>query len=348
MADTTRFEAFLGRDARAGSWEELARGTYRVILDALGAGSWQVAEELLPVTILEAEELHDIYGVWPGQIADFLLAEGADAGAVENGRRRLWAAIGDGSEPDWEGAWQRYVELTSVATSLAAARDDGTRDAVLQAHETWRSAHDQAVDHVYGMVDLCFRLLGEGSVPRVWDHLMSPWYDDHATRLSTANQPWSESARQLKLAIVDGFHAHLSGTDRLGDVELLTEPGRTGFRFAPCGSGGRVLRDDTTGGRPRVEEPFAFSVTTEPHDWSFGEVGVCTYCVHCCLLNMTMPIDRLGYPTRVIEPPTWPDAREGGTCTWWVYDDPSLVPDSVYERVGRVPDRRPSPKEEQP
>lgn len=347
MADTTRFEAFLGRDARAGSWEELSRGTYRVILEALDSGEWHVAEELLPVTILEAEELHGIYGVWPRQIAQFLLAEGAVADEADAGRRRLWTAIGDGTEPDWEGAWQRYLEHTATAASLAAVRDEGTREAVLRAHETWRAAHDQAVDLVYGLVDLCFRLLGEGSVPRVWDHLMSPWYDDHATRLSTANQPWSESARQLKLAIVDGFHAHLSGTDRLGDVELITEPGRTGFRFAPCGSGGRVLRDDTTGGRPRVEEPFAFSVTTEPHDWSFGEAGVCTYCVHCCLLNMTMPMDRLGYPTRVIEPPTWPDAREGGTCTWWVYDDPSLVPDSVYERVGRTPDRRPRPQEEQ-
>lgn len=101
------------------------------------------------------------------------------------------------------------------------------------------------------------------------------------------------------------------------------------------------MRDDTTDGQPRMEPPFGFSVTTEAHDWSFGAAGVCSYCVHCCLLNMTMPMDRLGYPTRVIEPPTWPAAREGGTCTWWVYRDPSLVPDAVFHQVGRSPDRRP-------
>ena len=60
-----------------------------------------------------------------------------------------------------------------------------------------------------------------------------------------------------------------------------------------------------------------------------------TYCVHCCLLNMVMPIDRLGYPTRVIDPPTWPAARSGAPCTWWVYKDPARVPDEVYQRVGR-------------
>ncbi len=346
MTETTRYEAFLGRPARSGTWEELSRGTYRVILEALDAQDWPTAGELLPMTILEAEELHEIYGAWPGQVADYLIAQGVAPDVVEQERRRLWTVIGDGAEPAWEASWRSYVAATDRAVSLVAAHDPAAGTQVLEARRVWQEAHDQAVDHVYGMIDLCFRLLGEASVPAVWDYLMSPWYDDHARRLSTDNQPWSESARQLKLAIVDGFHAHLSGTERLGDVELLTEPGRTGFRFAPCGSGGRVLRDDTTGGQPRTEPPYGFSVTTEPHDWSFGKAGVCTYCVHCALLNMTMPMDRLGYPTRVIEPPVWPEARDGGTCTWWVYDDPSDVPDAVYERLGRTKARPSTPPEE--
>ena len=43
---------------------------------------------------------------------------------------------------------------------------------------------------------------------------------------------------------------------------------------------------------------------------------------------------RFGYPTRVVEPPTWPEARDGGTCTWYVYKDPALVADEVYAQVG--------------
>ncbi len=36
----------------------------------------------------------------------------------------------------------------------------------------------------------------------------------------------------------------------------------------------------------------------------------------------------------MVEPPTWPDARSGGKCTWYVYKDPRLVPEEIYARVG--------------
>jgi hypothetical protein len=335
MTSLTHFESFLGREARSGSWEALAKGTYRVIAEALEEADWDAASALIPVTLLEAEELHDVYGTWPAQIRAWTIAKGMSPEAIAQDTRRLWALIGDGAEPDFEAAWSEYRRLTQAAAALAAEHDPACAELVARARTTWQLAHDQAVDHVYGTLDIAVRHLGEDCLPEVWDHLMSGWYDEHARRLSTANQPWAESARQLAIAIADGFHAHLSGEDRQGDTEFIEERDRIGFRFAPCGSGGRILRDDTTGGRPRPAAPFGFAVTTRPHDWSFGKAGICGYCVHCCLLNMVTPIDRLGYPTRVIEPPTWPEARAGGTCTWWIYRDPSLVPASVFETVGR-------------
>jgi len=339
----TEHEPFLGRDVRAGSLEERSRGTYRVVLEALAAGEWDRAHELLPLTVLEADELHDVYGSWPGQIVQWLLDQGCDPAEVAAGRQRVWDLVSGGVEPDFEGGWAAYVAATQEALALCEARDAAAAAAVVAARDAWMAPHDTAVDHIYGLLDLGVRLLGEECLPAVWDHLMGAWYDDHARRLDVANQPWSESARQLMVAILDGFHGHLSGVDRLGDLEVIEEEGRTGFRFAPCGSGGRVMRDDVPGGA-RPGTPYGFAVTTRPHDWSFGRAGVCGYCVHCCLLNMTMPIDRIGYPTRVIEPPLWPESRDGGTCTWWVYDDPGLVPDSVYEQVGR---RRPAPTGEE-
>ncbi|MDZ7884007.1 MAG: hypothetical protein U5N53_14355 [Mycobacterium sp.] len=54
-------------------------------------------------------------------------------------------------------------------------------------------------------------------------------------------------------------------------------------------------------GNPRAAGPFNFAVTTERHDWARNTVGICSYCVHCCQLNEVMPIDRLGFPTRVID-----------------------------------------------
>ena len=335
MTHTSRHEPFLGRAARGGDWAELARGTYRVIIDAVEAGEWSVVVDVLPVAVLEAEELHEVFGDWPDQIVEWMIASGADPVVVAEGEEHLQQLLGSGGRAEWEARWAQYVRQTDLALALAMDRSPDTLGAVLGARDTWLAPHDRAVDLIYGLLDLAVRLLGEDCLPVVWNHLMSDWYDDHARRLDVANQPWDESFRQLALAITDGFHGHLSGVDRLGDMEFIDESDRIGFRFAPCGSGGRTLRDDTTHDQPRPESPYGFAVTSEPHDWSFGKTGVCAYCVHCCLLNMTMPIDRLGYPTRVIEPPTWPEARDGGTCTWWVYRDPSLVPDHVYEQVGR-------------
>jgi hypothetical protein len=48
-----------------------------------------------------------------------------------------------------------------------------------------------------------------------------------------------------------------------------------------------------------------------------------------------MPIDKFGYPVRVVEPPTYPDNREA-KCTWHVYKDPTKVPERHYADVGRT------------
>jgi len=167
---------------------------------------------------------------------------------------------------------------------------------------------------------------------------MTDWYQVHEQRYALTNQPWQESARQLMLATTDGFHAHLAGRERLGDIEFVEEETRWGFRFQPCGSGGRSVDATITDGKPRAGPPYNFAVTTQPHDWAWNTTGICSYCVHCCQLNERMPIQRLGYPTRVIDPPVWRGTDAGSatdsTCTWWVYKDPSLVPAAVYERVG--------------
>jgi hypothetical protein len=337
----THFEESLGQPTRSGTWAELAVGTYQVIADRLDEGAVAVAAELIGVTIEEAAELREVYAQWPGQILGWLAGQGADPAEIEAARQRVadLLAAEHGRARDLPAEWDQYVALTRAAVAACHAQDSAAaRDCVEQARETWRLVHDYCVDEVYGLLDVVVRLCGEDALPGVWNHLMADWYDDHAARLDMRQQPWGESARQLMTAIVHGFHGHLSGVDRRGGMTFSEENDRWGFRFDPCGSGGRVIRDDTTGGRPRPAQPLSLAVTTRPHDWSWGQAGVQAYCVHCCLLNMVMPIDRLGYPSRVIEPPTWPAARDGGRCTWWVYKDPASVPDEVFERVGR---RRP-------
>lgn len=330
-------EPFLGRDARAGDWQDLARGTFRVAVERLASGDGEGAAALLRVAVLEAEELHEVYAAWPEQVLGWLRARAVttqDADRLDTALDRLRRLVGDEACDGFEAGWQEYVRLTGEAARGCAAGAPGAAAAVERTRAHWQRVHDGAVDRLYGLLDVAVRLHGEDHLREVWDLLMAQWYVAHEQRLDTRHQPWPESARQLRVAILDGFHAHLTGPGRLGDVELLEDDDRWGFRFAPCGSGGRSLTDEPDHpGRPGP--PYGFAVTTRPHDWAWNTVGVCAYCVHCCLLNELVPVERLGYPTRVVEPPVWPADGANPRCTWWVYKDPALVPDAVYHRLGR-------------
>jgi hypothetical protein len=89
-----------------------------------------------------------------------------------------------------------------------------------------------------------------------------------------------------------------------------------------------------------MQPPYEWKVSEEPHSWNHFTPGVCLYCSHCIVLMEEMPIDRFGYPVRVIDPPLYAadaaDPQRGAKCQWTMYKDPAAVPESVYERVGRV------------
>ncbi|WP_396923392.1 hypothetical protein [Mycolicibacterium sp.] len=336
------FEPALGRNARSGTWAELARGTFRTAREHVDRNEWEAAAQLVEVSVLEADELRDIYDRWPAATLRWVRAHDVTSTELDAAVTRLGELVGDEAMAGVGPAWPRYTDAVTRAAQACRDQDPGAGELIETARQVWQQIHDRAVDRVAGMIDIAVRLVGESSLGELWDHLMGDWYEIHERRYSLDNQPWADSAHQLMVAIVDGFHAHLTGTGRHGDIELIEEPGRTGFRFAPCGSGGRSVDARITGGTPRSAPPFGFAVTTEPHDWAWNTVGICSYCVHCCQLNEVMPIDRLGYPTRVIDPPTWTPDDPTTSCTWWVYHDPADVPDHVYRRVGRDPARRPS------
>lgn len=347
---------FLGRNARTGSWQELSQGTFLAASAAFQAELGKDAIELLQVSKLEAQELREIYEEWPFKLEQWLLSEGVPKDLLSDSITHLQALIGDRATRGIEAAWPEYELSVSRAVEGCISRDRQTLELIERARQSWLTMHDEAVDRICGIIDIAVRHLGEQRLRDLWDMLLADWYEIHAQRYDINQQSWSVSAHQLMVSIVDGFHAHLAGGSRQGDIEIIIESDRMGFRFAPCGSGGRNVDPEVTHQQPRAGPPFNFAVTTEAHDWAWNQRGVCSYCVHCCLLNELMPIERLGYPTRVIDPPVWgaasrskrelhdgtpADPTLSTTCTWWVYRHPSLVPDRVYRRVGHSPAVRP-------
>ncbi len=226
-------------------------------------------------------------------------------------------------EVDHDACWRRFVASASESADaiLAGTGDD---DAVQATVAAWLEGHDSHLLLTAAWVDAVVTELGEAKLGELWAELQQQPIDSYE-RYDTERSPWSDSFALLVQIALEGMHAHFGGPRRRGEIELIEHEDRVEMRFDPCGSGGRIRRDEL------------FGVTREPHPFAWNRVGVCHYCVHCCVLQQLEPIRRMGYPARVIEPPTEP----GMPCSWTVYRDPALVPDSAYIAVGaRPPERR--------
>ena len=336
MADPIRFDSGVSRSSRAGELREQGASTFRLALEALRQGRFDEARRLGRFTQEEARESRELYPMFAERARAFLLREGlaADRLAEEELRIMDVLRLPDGSPFDLDRGWEEFVGALDEFEG-ACDREDagGAREALEQARSVWRRTHDRACDQIYGLVDLCAAFLGEERIGEVWDYLMEPVYPSR-DRYDIARTPWTESVEPLVLDAATSLRGHLSGPGRLGDVEIEEQDERWVIRFDPCGSGGRTYRADAEEGTPpRMASPFNYGVTTRKHDWAWNTEGVCLYCVHCCQLQERNPIARFGYPVRVVEPPTWPDDPQR-KCTWFVYKDPSLVPDEAYRRVG--------------
>jgi hypothetical protein len=333
------FDPLLEGPARTGSLAEQARSSYALAREALAEGRFADAAALGRHTIDEAREAYELYRDWIGQIRDYLRAEGVADDAISRGEARLAALLRapDGAAFDLDAGWRRYGEVIARFATLAERGDaEAAAQALRDAWAIWLETHDKGCDRVAGMLDLVVEHLGEARIGPLWDLLLAPMYETY-DRYDTDRTPWPRSYRRILTVAIEALRGHLSGPAREGDIEIVEEADRVVLRFDPCGSGGRSLRSDqVTGAGPRMEPPFGFRVTERAHPWSWNKAGICPYCVHCCQLNMRMPIAKFGYPTRIVEPPTWPEARNGGKCSWTIYKDPALVPASAYEAVGET------------
>lgn len=318
--ELARWDA-LGRAVRPGTWAEQAVPTLDRIDRALAEQRLDDAAGLAAHLVVEAEEIHELYTAWSEEIPRILARAEVPRDELDREGARLVQATGAlDPEHDWEEFGRRID-----AFAQACRRGEPAPPALAGAVAAWAAGHDRHRDLVAGWIGVAVTRLGEAALGDVWRELQADGIAAYG-RYDLAANPWPDSFTRLVQTAIEGMHGHLGGPLGRGEVELSEHEDRVELRFAPCGSGGKI----------RAAERFG--VTTERHDWAWNETGVCHYCVHCCVLQQIEPIDRLGYPARVIDPPL----RPGDACTWTVYRDPALVPEEAYRRVGRVKPEPPS------
>jgi hypothetical protein len=338
-AEILRFSSILGRRIRSdASWDEAAISTYSKAREAIDSGSWAAAAEYVDFFVDEAAV---IYGFFRGLIPDaiaFLERRGATRDQLLEVNARLLNLI---RLPDGRPfvARRRWAEFQDQVRSCTVACGAGDRAAALahlaELKETWRQIQDRDVDHLYGLLNEAAAWWGEAVVGEFWDAIITPLFESRYAKFDIRQNAWQDSLWTNVYLAFESMRGHLVGPDRDGTMEFVEEADRFTWRFDPCGSGGRSLRGDPIeGAPPRMEPPFNYGVTTEEFDFAWNKKGVCYYCVNCCVVMQLLPIDKFGYPVRVVEPPTYP-ATADAKCTWHVYKDPADVPERYYTDVGR-------------
>lgn len=311
----------IGREVRGGSWAQQAETTIDRIDAALREDRREDAAALVRHLVTEATEIHELLSAWTEEIPRILSEQGLGEESVTTIAttvERESGAVG----VDFAAAWKAFEEAAETgAETILAGR--GHPELVRATVRVWTDAHDVQLRLTAGWVDAVVSALGEEWLGTLWSRLQREGIEQYG-RYALEHQPWERSFALLTQIALEGMHAHFGGPTRSGEIELIEHADRVELRFAPCGSGGQLV------------DAEAYGVTEERHPFAWNEVGVCHYCVHCCVLQQLEPIRRLGFPARVIDPPLAP----GDSCSWSVYRDPSLVPDDAYLRVGERPPSR--------
>lgn len=344
MGTQIEFSDVLGRRVRMGSWEDQKVSTYRRIVEALDEARWEDAAKLGNYFVDEAFVCYSIYRQWIPDLNAFLRKKGVDKDDIDAVNRDVVAKLDlpDGSPWNPRLQWDRFRDDVEEFVARCHREDaEGAKEALEQMKETWRRCHDRDVDHTYGLMSEIQSRFGEDAIGEMYQDVLLPLFAWRYDKFDIDKHPWDDGLEVLMLVACEAMRGHLVGPERTGDFELIETDDRYILRFDPCGSGGRTIRGDWIEDTPtRMEEPYNWGVSKEPRSWNHNQEGVCLYCSHCIVLMEEMPMDRFGYPVRVIDPPIYPDTDRDPDkrqkCQWQMFKDPTQVPEEYYERVGRT------------
>lgn len=344
MTAVMGFSEAINRRVRLGTWEDQKVSTYRLIHDAIDAADWQNAAELAEYFIDEAAVCWHLYRQWLSDLEGFLRDEGVPESELDAIRAHLVEVtrLPEGDVFDSHALWEQFqAEIKEVVAAIAAQDAATAKERMDAAKETWRRTHDRDVDKTYAYMSETAARLGDDAIPRMYERVLLPLFAWRYEKFDIDKHPWDEGLETLMYVAFEAMRGHLVGPERTGDMFFEELEDRYVLRFDACGSGQRTIRGDWIEDTPaRMEAPYNWRVSEEERDWNHFQKGVCLYCAHCVILMEHMPMDRFGYPVRVVDPPIYPDTNKDPIvrqkCQWQIFKDPTKVPEEYYTRNGRT------------
>jgi hypothetical protein len=279
------------------------------------------------------------YTQWHAEGIQFLRDNGVTEGDIEGMRGDLALLVNTGFRPDVpydrEAELARYRILKARLLRELGAPVDVALATLAEWKEQWRAIHDRDVDYASGIMNVALLRFGEEKLEALLRSAITDRFDSRYARYDVSRFDWKDAFADLVHASVETQRGHLVGPEREGTVELAEHDDRVVISFEPCGTGGRTVAGDKLSRTPsRHEAPYWFATIDRKHDFSWNKEGVCQYCSHCAMMTGKLPIERFGYPLRVVEPPLKGDP--GGRCTWTIYKDVRDYPAWYYESLGET------------
>lgn len=326
------------RPHRSRTLAEQVRPTIAMMRDAIAAGDRSRSLELIDYADHEWAGLNfGFYSTWMEKTLGFLRSNGVTDADIEGLLLDLRLLVNDARDPgepyDRIAELERYrmlkarlIRHLNAPPSIALATLEAWK-------ECWRSIHDRDTDVSSGLLNMVAIRFGEATLEDLFRSIIGDRFDFRYARYDVSRMDWATGFEKLVHASIETQRGHLVGPGREGLVELVEHEDGVTISFEPCGTGGRTVAGDALSGTPsRHDAPYYYASVRGSHDFAWNTPGVCLYCTHCAMMTGKFPIERYGYPLRVVEPPRAGDPA--GRCSWTIYRDLRAIPESYYRSLG--------------
>ncbi len=311
---------------------------YRLIRSAIADGRKSDAIAIAGHFAERAQYAFELINRWCASILKYLADHGLtaeDIAGIEEDLRRL-VAYPHGEPFEHEREWRQFQETRDrLLREIGTAPTEVALATAETLKESWRSIHDRNNDYISGLLNVVHVRFGEREIDAVYrDYIVGDFVDGKYSQFGQSPEAFAAAFDKLVDWTFAGIQLHMSGRERDGSIGFEDFEDRVEFTFDPCGNGSRMMLGEPRDGTPsRLGAPYFYRVIEGAYDFTWNRSGVCHYCVHCNLIQHKMPIEKFGYPMRVVEPPTHPD-RTDAKCKWIIYRHPDLVPERCFHEVG--------------
>jgi len=211
-------------------------------------------------------------------------------------------------------------ELANLSNSRLKLAEDAIRKgdkeeaekAVQRIYDEFMVAHDLYRDWVTDMLSEIGRQFGDEKLHEIMLKTVGNY-------VKPLGELFKKGFRECVEATASIWSAHFS------DFELQEDDEKVTFILKTCGSGGRQIRDGKYGpplNLLRVQKPQVMT----------GQSKNCpVYCAHCVTMTEFMLDQKMDF-VYVVEVE---DGKDNAECLFYIYKDPSKVPEKIYHNLGR-------------